>query len=161
MPARHSKPQAPYFAMPIKSIILIIICAATPVWAGDTIQSCFDKANTQLEINQCGGLDQQIVDQALNTVYQAVLTKHATNQLFVQKLKLAQRAWITWRDAEMAAIYPETHDPGFYGSSFAGCWNGQLARITRERTLQLRKWLDGVEEGDICSGSYPIKQMPK
>ena len=125
--------------------------------ATETSQSCFDHAETQLAINLCNSADNQTADQELNSVYQAVLNKHANDKKFIENIKLAQRAWLKWRDAEMAAIYPEQKQAEFYGSSFAGCWSDQLATLTRERTLQLRKWLDGVEEGDICAGSIPFK----
>lgn len=57
----------------------------------------------------------------------------------------------------MEAIYPEKDDPSAYGSIFPACWSGQLAALTRERTQQLKKWLDGVEEGNVCLGSLPVK----
>ena len=138
-------------------IVCILASMATEVMASESSQSCLDHADTQLQINQCSSLDNQTADQELNSVYQAVLTKHAKDKSFIDNFKQAQRAWLKWRDAEMAAIYPEQKQPGFYGSSFAGCWSGQLATLTRERTLQLRKWLEGVQEGDVCSGSIPFK----
>jgi uncharacterized protein YecT (DUF1311 family) len=138
-------------------LVCILASMATEVMATESSQSCFDHADTQLQINQCSNLDNQTADQELNSVYQAVLTKHAKDKSFIDNFKQAQRAWLKWRDAEMAAIYPEQKQPGFYGSSFAGCWSSQLATLTRERTLQLRKWLDGVQEGDVCSGSIPFK----
>jgi hypothetical protein len=30
--------------------------------------------------------------------------------------------------------------------------------LTKSRTNQLNKWLEGVEEGDTCAGSYPLKK---
>jgi len=118
---------------------------------------CLDNANTQTAINHCLQLAQENADQELNRVYQAILRKHADNPKFLQKLKLAQRAWIQWRDAEIAAIFPEPAEAGFYGSSFSGCQSTHLDILTRQRTQQLRQWLDGVEEGDLCSGSMPFK----
>lgn len=143
--------------MPDKNRILGLMLCAPLAMASDTTQTCFANANTQLEINQCSGLENQAADQELNQVYQAVIKQHADDKAFTDNLKLAQRAWLKWRDAEMAAIYPHSEEPGYYGSSFSGCRNDQLAAITRERNRQLRKWLVGIEEGDICSGSFPIK----
>ena len=141
-----------------KLLIICILAAIAPVvMATEGSQACLDHADTQLQINQCSDLDNQIADKELNSVYQAVLNKHANDKSFIENFKQAQRAWLKWRDAEMAAIYPEQKQPGYYGSSFASCWSGQLATLTRERTLQLRKWLDGMQEGDVCSGSIPFK----
>lgn len=141
-----------------KNLIFYILVAIAPLaMATETGQSCFDHADTQSEINQCSSQNNQTADEELNSVYQAVLTKHAKDKSFIENFKQAQRAWLKWRDAEMAAIYPEQKQLGYYGSSFAGCWSDQLATLTRERTLQLRKWLDGVQEGDVCAGSIPFK----
>lgn len=141
--------------MPIKPILLALIFASPLVAADDTRQTCLANADTQQEINRCSGLESESADQELNRVYQAILKRHAHDQPLIDSLKQAQRAWLKWRDAEMLAIFPERPEPGYYGSSFSGCWNDQMAAMTRERTQQLRKWLDGVEEGDICSGSFP------
>ncbi|AEG01446.1 lysozyme inhibitor LprI family protein [Methylomonas methanica] len=156
--AERSLPPRLYdFRFPIKPVMLSLILACPPAIADDAKQSCLDNANTQREINQCSGLENESADRELNRVYQAILKQHAGDKLFIDSLKQAQRAWLKWRDAEMLAIYPASKEPGYYGSSFAGCWSDQLATMTHERTRQLKKWLDGVEEGDICAGSLPIK----
>lgn len=152
LPQRHSE-----LRFPIKPILLSLILASPPAVADDAQQTCLDNANTQQEINQCSDLENASADQELNRVYQTILKRHAGDKPFIDSLKQAQRAWLKWRDAEMLAIYPERQEPGYYGSSFAGCWSGQMASMTRERTRQLKKWLDGVEEGDICAGSLPFK----
>lgn len=145
--------------MPAKPYALFaaLFVAILPVHAADRIESCLEKANTQLEINLCDNNEQSIADKELNLIYQAVLKKHQSNKKFIEKLKTSQRAWVKWRDAEMEALFPEHDEPGFYGSSFSSCWSNQLAALTRARNSQLLIWLEGVEEGEICSGSYPIK----
>ncbi|MCK9608588.1 MAG: DUF1311 domain-containing protein [Methylomonas sp.] len=156
----HSLHQSSYdLRIPIKPIYLSLILASTLVTADEAKPTCFDNADTQQEINQCSGLDNQTADQALNSTYQAILKQHANDKPFIDSLKQAQRAWLKWRDAEMLAIYPIREQPGYYGSSFKACWHEQIASMTRERTRQLKKWLDGVEEGDMCSGSFPIKPI--
>ncbi|WP_304898417.1 lysozyme inhibitor LprI family protein [Methylicorpusculum sp.] len=137
------------------AVITILLLPAYSAMSSDAVQSCNDGAQTQLDINHCGSLDFQSADKELNAVYKAVLEQHKTNIKFLEKLKAAQRAWLKWRDAEMEAVYPEKDAPSYYGSSFPACRNTQLSNLTQERTKQLQKWLDGVEEGDVCSGSYP------
>jgi uncharacterized protein YecT (DUF1311 family) len=138
------------------AVITILLLPAYSALSSDALQTCNNEAQTQLDINHCGSLDFQSADKELNAVYTAVLEQHKTNTKFLEKLKAAQRAWLKWRDAEMEAVYPEKDDPSYYGSSFPACWNTQLSNLTQERTRQLQKWLDGVEEGDVCSGSYPL-----
>lgn len=140
------------------SVLLIaLLVALLPAYAADTTENCLEKAITQREINLCDSNEQALADKELNQIYQAVLKKHQDNKKFIDKLKISQHAWLKWRDAEMETLFPEHDEPEYYGSSFAGCWSNQLAVLTRERSRQLRIWLDGVEEGDICAGSHPIK----
>lgn len=138
------------------ALITTLLMLSCPAMSSDAIETCDDEAQTQRDINHCASLDFLSADNELNAVYKAVLEQHKTNTKFLDKLKAAQRAWLKWRDAEMEAIYPEKDDPSYYGSSFAACWSTQLTNFTQERTRQLQKWLEGVEEGDVCSGSYPL-----
>lgn len=91
-------------------------------------------------------------DKELNSVYQKVRKTYKDDPLFLAKLKVAQRAWIQFRDAHMDSRYPLPQDQ--YGSIFGECWCGELASFTEARTRELRQWLKGTEEGDGCSGSY-------
>jgi hypothetical protein len=36
------------------------------------------------------------------------------------------------------------------------CANNELEAMTRKRIEELRAWLKGTEEGDVCAGSYTI-----
>lgn len=136
------------------TVVLWSILSAGPVWAAEVPPTCMDAAVTQYDMNACARSDFQAADAALNRVYKAVLNRHRDDPVLVRQLRQAQRAWIAWRDAEMKAVYPD-REAGYYGSVFPLCWNGRLEQLTRERTRQLQVWLDGVVEGDVCSGSYP------
>lgn len=118
---------------------------------------CSAGGSTQMEMNICAGRLLQSADLELNSVYSAVLKQHASDESFVKKLKIAQRAWVAWRDAELDALYPNENPPTEYGSVFPMCRNSKLEQLTRERTKQLKQWLDGTKEGDVCAGSIPIK----
>lgn len=146
--------------MPDMRLPLVLLLCSALVMASEDKQACPDNAETQQQISQCADLDNQAADRELNQVYQAVIKQHAGDKTFTDNLKLAQRAWLKWRDAEMAATYPHAEEAGYYGSALNACWATQLASLTRERSRQLRKWLDGVEEGELCSGSLPIKASP-
>jgi uncharacterized protein YecT (DUF1311 family) len=73
-------------------------------------------------------------------------------------LKVAQNAWIKFRDAEMNALFPEDNKSVEYGSVFSMCWNNALTDLTKQRIKKLKVWLNGIEEGDACSGSIKIKE---
>lgn len=117
--------------------------------SGDT---CMDHAQSQADMTGCAAQSLSAADKELNQVYQQVLKKHAANKVFIAKLKAAQKAWLAFRDAELAARYPE--DNSQYGSVYPMCANGALETLTRQRTEQLRQWLKDAQEGDVCAGSY-------
>jgi uncharacterized protein YecT (DUF1311 family) len=99
----------------------------------------------------CAGFKQ--ADALLNKTYNQVLTEYSKNAVFIRKLKMAQRAWIAYRDAQLEAQYPEPDKRGAYGSSYPNCRCIALAQLTTQRAAELKKWIDGIEEGDVCSGS--------
>lgn len=115
---------------------------------------CFSQ--TQLEMNQEANKDYQKADKELNATYQKILTEYKTDIEFIKNLKIAQRAWMQFRDAEMKARYPD-REPGYYGSIQPMCWSMYLTDLTKERNQKLKLWLTGMEEGDACSGSVKTK----
>ena len=110
-------------------------------------------AQTQIEMNMEAYENYKKSDDELNKVYKKILKKYKDDQVFLDKLKLAQRAWIKFRDAHVESIYPEEDKQLHYGSVLPLCYNLQLQALTEERTAQLKVWLDGIEDGDVCTGS--------
>ena len=113
-------------------------------------------AQSQMELNQTSCDAVKKADAELNAVYTAILKKNAGDRRFIDKLKAAQRAWVAFRDAEMGARYP-AEDKSEYGSAFNLCWCNALADLTKRRTADLKLWRDGIPEGDVCVGSYPVR----
>lgn len=113
-------------------------------------------AQSQMELNMTACEAVKKADAELNAVYTAILKKNAGDRPFIDKLKAAQRAWVTFRDAEMGARYP-AEDKSAYGSAFNLCWCNALADLTKRRTADLKLWRDGIPEGDVCVGSYPVR----
>ena len=132
----------------VTSVLVIPIAVSS---AGQ--KACMETATTQLEINQCASSHLKAADDELNRVYQAILNKYKDDREFLEKLRNAQRAWLAFRDAELAAKFPLEEKQHHYGSVYPMCANLFLAQWTRERVKQLREWLDGTEEGDVCAGS--------
>ena len=106
---------------------------------------------TQGEMNQDACERYKKADARLNQTYQRILTKYRQDKIFLEKLKTAQRAWLAFRDAHLASIYPGP--PTEYGSVNPMCRCVLLEQWTQERTNVLRQWTDGVKEGDVCAGS--------
>jgi uncharacterized protein YecT (DUF1311 family) len=81
--------------------------------------------------------------------------------LFIIRLKEAQRAWLKYRDAHIEARFPTAKKGdqySEYGNIYPQCACMELTELTEERIRILEKWLKGTVEGDVCGGSYKIKQ---
>jgi len=122
------------------------------------LSGCMDNAETQMQINQCTYEDYAQADAELNQVYRKILVVYSEDSAFLEKLKIAQRAWITFRDAHLEALYPEQDKRFAYGSMYPSCSNHDLTVLTRQRIIQLQQWLTGVSEGNACTKSIRIME---
>ncbi len=100
------------------------------------------------------------MDSTLNFVYRAILNDYRDDTSFIRKFKLAEDAWLTYRDAELGAMLPYPHN-----------WNVESApqryyyyieedeyrdAITKRRIEELMMWYTGNHEGcDNCSFRMP------
>ncbi len=93
------------------------------------------------------------VDKKLNDIYAKVKTSAAargkTGPTFKKNLTDAEVAWIAFRNSDSDAF-------ALSGGSELFKWR-KMIELTESRTKQLKEWLDGAEEGDVCSGSIPLK----
>lgn len=114
-------------------------------------------AQTQNESNQdaCARLKQ--ADEFLNKSYNQVLSEYRKNTTLIRKLRVSQRAWVAYRDAQIEALYPAADKRAEYGSVYPVCRCSALAALTAQRADELKKWIDGAQEGDVCAGSIKIK----
>ena len=95
-------------------------------------------------------------DKKLNAVYQAILEEYKNDTIFLEALRLSQRNWIKFRDSELKMKYPERETEGYYGSVYPMCEAIYLNELTKSRIKTLKTWLEGIEEGDVCSGSVKM-----
>ena len=113
-------------------------------------------SQTQAEMNKTAYAEFSKADKKLNEVYQKILTEYKSDSTFIKSLKNAQRIWIKFRDAELEMKYPNYKEPHYYGSSHPMCSASYLKKMTKERTEKLIVWLNGIKEGDMCSGSVKM-----
>jgi uncharacterized protein YecT (DUF1311 family) len=132
------------------------VAGTTPAASAPSEDTCMNNAPSQAAMSQCAANSLSAADKELNQVYQQVLRKYAKDTVFVGKLKTAQKAWLAFRDAELAARFPD-NDKSNYGSIYPMCADNELEAMTRQRTEELRAWLKGTQEGDVCAGSYPTQ----
>jgi uncharacterized protein YecT (DUF1311 family) len=143
--------------MYFRLVLAITCCCLLPpaLQAEEAKAGCYDKAQTQFDLNSCAGEEYAGADAELNRVYKAVLEKYKGDSKFIEKFREAQRAWLKYRDAEFEAKFPyadAAHPFEYYGSVFPMCAAQFRAQLTRERIVKLRERLDDSEEGDVCPG---------
>jgi uncharacterized protein YecT (DUF1311 family) len=117
--------------------------------------------DTQGEMNDCAAGEAKRADDALNVTYRDLLSKIRKDKTATERVIAAEKAWIAYRDAELAAIWPvpQGENPQLlYGSVHPLCYYDELATMTRERVKTLKE-LMRYDEGDVCgSGLAPASR---
>lgn len=132
----------------LRPILLILIALVTTVTAASDDIKCNTEGN-QLELNACARDDFSKADDELNRTYQALIKKEADDKLFISKLRLAQNAWLVFRDADLEARFAcaEIDVKICWGSMYPMLFLSRKAELTRERNKQLQQILaDGRGE---------------
>lgn len=117
-------------------------------------------AQTQVAMNAQGCGEYRKADQQLNQLYQQVLKLYAKDAVFLKAFKASQLAWLKFRDAQAEALYPKQLNQVkqvTYGSAYSLCSCNALTSLTNDRNKQLKVWVVGIEEGDVCAGSVRRK----
>ena len=117
------------------------------------------QAQTQSQMNRDACAQYQQVDQLLNTTYGKILKDYAKDPQFLAKLRQSQRAWIAFRDAHLETRFPKIDKQAAYGSSYPTCRCSLLTELTEQRTKELKVWVDGIPEGDVCNGSVKTARL--
>lgn len=108
-----------------------------------------NQEGTQLELNACAGQEYTAADAELNTTWRELLAALKGQETAIARLRTAQRAWVAFRDADVAAQFPvaEGEDPRMmYGSMYPMALNGALTKLTRARTAELRARIDELND---------------
>lgn len=112
-------------------------------------------AQSQGDLNDEARSRYELADKELNEIYKEILVQYKSDTLFIKNLKISQRIWLKFRDAELKMKYPD-REVGYYGSVHPMCVANYLEQLTSTRVNTLKKWLEGAEEGDVSSGSIKI-----
>jgi uncharacterized protein YecT (DUF1311 family) len=113
-------------------------------------------AQTQSTLNLNSAAQLEAADDELNTTYQQIRKLYQDEPLFIKKLRAVQLTWIQFRDAQLEALYPlqENENPGYqYGSVYPMCYALAKTELTRTRIKEMKNWLSGIPEGEVCGGS--------
>lgn len=126
----------------------VALCAAAlPAQAADrseiearyspAFQPCMDADPSTAGMVQCMAAENELQDRKLNARYRAVMADLTAGQQ--AKLKAAQRAWITYRDAWCEAQYDSD-----WGSLSTIVANNCVMDMTIERTIDLEHYPPGT-----------------
>jgi uncharacterized protein YecT (DUF1311 family) len=136
--------------------LLICVCVGVVALSFAGVQaSSSENSQTQLQMNEASCAEYKQADRDMNRVYLKIVSDYRGDPVFIKALKKAQLAWLRYRDAHVDSIFPGAASQ--YGSVSTMCRCGSLSEITKERTQTLNRWLEGIEEGDVCAGSVKIK----
>jgi uncharacterized protein YecT (DUF1311 family) len=84
----------------------------------EELKNCLDKADTQSAMNMCASQEVTRSDAELDRVFQRLLSAARDEPHAVENLRSLERAWIIYRDAYLAAMYPAEDKLAAYGSKF-------------------------------------------
>jgi uncharacterized protein YecT (DUF1311 family) len=124
-----------------------------------SVSSMHAQTQSDLDEQACGQFHK--TDVAMNEIYSRVLKEYAKDGEFIAKLKMAQKAWTAFRDAQLEALFPKAKKQAEYGTVYPMCHCNDLQTLTEERTRQLKVWVDGIPEGDVCTGSVKITRSDR
>ncbi|ESY70196.1 MULTISPECIES: lysozyme inhibitor LprI family protein [Mesorhizobium] len=127
----------------------IFLSACLVLLAGTSIvraQECDRSDDSQQMMNICAGEDYQAADARLNAAYQDLISSDDADGK--RLLQVAQRAWITFRDAECAHSTAASAGGSIHAMAVSQC----LTRLTDDRTRQLAAAAN-CEEGDVSCAS--------
>ena len=130
-------------------LTLCVLLSATAPCLAD----CYDNAITQTELNRCAGSQANDAQQQLHQMLASLHRLYADDEAFLQALTQAQSQWAASLEADLALKYPLAEKQAAYGSAYPLCLNSYRTGLIEARIAFLQQWLEGVEEGDVCSGS--------
>lgn len=119
----------------------IIVSLLLVLGGAIVVQTQAGRRQSQAEMNMEASRNFQKADKALNAAY-AKLQKGLTDAKMQAKLKVAQRAWIKFRDAESAFWASQMEG----GSAYPMLYSGQQAHLTKKRTQELNEAYKNIVE---------------
>jgi uncharacterized protein YecT (DUF1311 family) len=106
--------------------------------------ACMDKAVSQSAMNECAGKSYEASNAALNKLYQQIVQRLHDDDATKKLLVSAQRAWLSFRDAECKFSASSVEGGTAYPMAQALCFDG----LTSKRVDDLKSYL-ACKEGEI------------
>ena len=143
----------------MKNLLIMFLLAALSSLAQNSAgyRTCNEKAKTQAEMNACASDEAARVDTELNEVYHKLLSQAESQEDTVAKIKAAERAWISYRDAYMDAMYPAKDKQAEYGSIYPMEANLVRAKLTQRQITALKELLQQYSGEEQSGASATVK----
>jgi len=124
-----------------KTLLSLTLLLGTTLNANNI--QCKEDGN-QLQINQCAYEDFKKADKALNKVYKALRSKKKNDKTYLTNLKISQRLWIKFRDAELDLIFSckSGNKRQCFGSMYPLLYSSEKTTLTKQRTKRLRSYVE-------------------
>lgn len=108
---------------------------------------CYETAMTQADINLCAADSLKAAQAEQEKLLGQIKSRHAGNPAKLAKIEKSQQAWNAYVESQIDMLYAD-----HTGSAAGMCAANDRAYMTRQRTLQLKKWLEDNVEGNTCGG---------
>ncbi len=143
----------------MRYLAIPLLVAPLAALAQDSAQyyACNERAKTQTEMNACAGNEAKRIDTELNEVYRRLLSQATSQDGAVAKIRVAEEAWVTYRDAYMDAMYPAKNKQAAYGSIFPMEADLLRAKLTQRQVTALKELLrqyGGEEHSETSSSGF-------
>lgn len=114
---------------------------------------------SQTEMTMEAVADYNETEKMHQQIYDEIIAIYGKDSETVEFLRRSQRAWIAFREAQIRAIWPEIETGERMGTAERMCVPIELEIITRQRIQQLLTWRNGIEEGDVGSGTRTTPEV--
>ncbi|WP_197478254.1 lysozyme inhibitor LprI family protein [Luteibacter rhizovicinus] len=125
------------------SIVVMLVIASMAGSAAAQAEDC-DEASSQLSMNMCADQEFEAADKQLNATYRQVTGRLKGDQAATSLLIKAQRAWLSFRDAQCEFAASANAQGSISPMLIAQC----RSAATHARTKELEALLH-CEEGDM------------
>ncbi|MDQ7084991.1 MAG: lysozyme inhibitor LprI family protein [Sulfurovum sp.] len=121
-------------------ILLLTLLLGTMIYANNI--ECKEDGS-QMQMNFCAYEEFQKADKSLNKVYKALRHRNKNDKIYLVNLKISQRLWIKFRDAELALVFSCNYEDKrqCFGSMYPLLYNSEKTSITEQRVKSLEKYL--------------------
>ena len=125
----------------MKTTLLVLTLLLSTTLYAKGIQCKED--GTQLQMNQCAYENFKKSDKALNRVYKKLRVKNKNDKAYLKNLKISQRLWIKFRDAELDLTFtcPSGNMRMCFGSMYPLLFNAEKTALTQQRVKALKAHL--------------------